>query len=121
MPSVRRLRASYPGRARRRRANVDAVYGLHGTIRAKPGQRDALLAILLEASKGAPRMPGCRLYIVSLVPDEPDAVAVTEIWDDKASHDASVTLESVRETIGRARPIIDGFGPSTTFTPVGGI
>ena len=97
------------------------MYGLHGTIRAKPGQRDALLAILLDASKGAPRMPGCRLYIVSLVPDEPDAVAVTEIWDDKASHDASVTLESVRETIGRARPIIDGFGPSTTFTPVGGI
>jgi quinol monooxygenase YgiN len=97
------------------------LFGLHGIIRAKPGQRDALLAILHDASKGAPRMPGCRLYIVSLVPDDPDAIAVTEIWDDKASHDASLTLESVRETIGRARPVIDGFGPSSEFRPVGGV
>lgn len=97
------------------------LFGLHGTIRAKPGQRDALLEILLQASKGAPRMPGCRLYIVSLVPDDADAVAVTEIWDDKASHDASLTLESVRETIGRARPLIDGFGTSSEFRPVGGL
>ncbi len=97
------------------------LFGLHGTIRAKPGQRDALLAIMVDASKGAPRMPGCRLYVVSLVPDDPDAVAVTEIWDDKASHDASLTLESVRETIGRARPLIAGSGTSTTLHPVAGV
>lgn len=97
------------------------LFGLHGTIRAKPGQRDALLAILLEASKGAPRMPGCRLYIVSLVPDDADAIAVTEVWDDKASHDQSIELESVRETIGRARPLIDGFGTSSEFRPMGGL
>ena len=97
------------------------LFGLHGTIRAKPGQRDALLAVLLDASKGAPRMPGCRLYIVSLVPDDPDAIAVTEVWDDKASHDASLTLESVRETIGRARPLIDGTGSSSEFRPVSGL
>ena len=66
-------------------------------------------------------MPGCRLYIVSLVPDDADAVAVTEVWDDKASHDASLTLESVRETIGRARPIIAEFGPSSEFHPAGGV
>ncbi len=97
------------------------LFGLHGTIRAKPGQRDALLAVLLDASKGAPRMPGCRLYIVSLVPDDPDAVAVTEIWDDKTSHDASLTLESVRETIGRARPLIAATGTSSEFRPVSGL
>ena len=66
-------------------------------------------------------MPGCRLYIVSRVPDDADAIAVTEVWDDKASHDASLTLESVRETIGRARPFIDGFGASSEFRPVGGL
>ena len=97
------------------------MYGLHGTIRAKPGQRDALLAILLEASKGASRMPGCRLYIVSLVPDDADAIAVTEVWDDRASHDGSLKLESVRETIGRARPLIAGMGTSTPFNPVAGV
>jgi quinol monooxygenase YgiN len=97
------------------------LFGLHGTIRAKPDQRDALLAVLLEASKGAPRMPGCRLYLVSLVPGDADAIAVTEVWDDKASHDASLMLESVRETIGRARPLIAGVGTSTEFRPVAGI
>ena len=94
---------------------------MHGTIRALPGQRDALLAVLLDASKGAPRMPGCRLYIVSLVPDDADAIAVTEIWDDRASHDASLKLESVRETIGRARPLIAGTGSSSEFRPVSGL
>ena len=97
------------------------MYGLHGTIRAKSGQRDALLAILLEASKGAPRMPGCRLYIVSLVPDDPNSIAVTEVWDDKASHDDSLKLESVRETIGRARPLMATGGTSMTFIPVAGV
>jgi quinol monooxygenase YgiN len=96
------------------------LYGLHGTIRAKPGQRDALLAVLLDAAKYAPRMPGCRLYVVGTIADEPDAISVTEIWDDKAAHDASLGLESVREIIGRGRPLIAGAGDSVTFTPVGG-
>jgi quinol monooxygenase YgiN len=66
-------------------------------------------------------MPGCRLYLVSLVPHDADAIAVTEVWDDKASHDASLTLESGRETIGRARPLIAGMGPSSELRPVGGL
>jgi quinol monooxygenase YgiN len=65
----------------------------------------------------APRLPGCRLYLVSLVSDEADAIAVTEVWDDQASHDASRTLESVRETIGRARPLIGGMGRPPSSVP----
>jgi quinol monooxygenase YgiN len=97
------------------------MYGRHGTIIAIPGNRDALLAILVHAASGAARMPGCRLYIVGAVLDDPNAIAVTEIWDDKASHDASLALESVRETIGRSRPLIAGFGPSSEFRPAGGV
>ena len=97
------------------------LYGLHGTIRARPGQRDGLLAILLEAASNAPAMPGCRLYLVSLVPGDADAIAVTEIWDDKVSHDASLSLERVREIIGRAKPLIAGMGASSEFHPVGGL
>jgi quinol monooxygenase YgiN len=97
------------------------LYGLHGTIRAKPSQRDALLAILLDAANDAHSMPGCRLYVVSLVPDDADAIAVTEIWDDKASHDASLALETVRATVARAGPLIAGMGTSSDFRPVGGL
>jgi quinol monooxygenase YgiN len=95
------------------------MYGLFGKMIAKPGQRDALIALLLEASRGAP-MPGCHIYIVSEVPAEPDAIAVTEVWDDRAAHDASLHLERVRLLIAKARPLIAGMGDSLELRPVGG-
>jgi quinol monooxygenase YgiN len=95
------------------------MYGLQGKLIAKPGQRDALLAILLGSSRGEP-MPGCRIYIVSEVPSEPDTIAVTEVWDDKAAHDASLQLERVRSLIAKARPLIAGMGDSLELRPRGG-
>lgn len=95
------------------------MYGLQGKIIAKPGQRDALIALLLEASSGEP-MPGCRVYVVSEVLSEPDAVAITEVWDDKAAHDASLKIERVRAAIAGARPLIAGMGESVELRPVGG-
>lgn len=96
-----------------------SLYGRYGTIRAKPGQRDALLAILTEGSRTS-AMPGCRLYLVGTVVEDPDAIAVVEVWDDAASHRASLALEGVRETIARARPLIAGFGAANEFVPVSG-
>ncbi len=95
------------------------MYGLQGKMLARSGQRDALLALLLEASRGAP-MPGCRLYVVSEVPAEPDAIAITEVWDDKAAHDASLQLESIRALITKARPFIASIGAPVELRPVGG-
>jgi quinol monooxygenase YgiN len=95
------------------------MYGLQGKMMAKPGQRDALLALLLEASRGA-AMPGCRVYIVSEVPAEPDAIAILEVWDDQAAHDASLQQESVRALIAKARPLIAEMGRPLELRPVGG-
>ena len=95
------------------------MYGLHGTLVAKPGQRDALIAVLLEASQGG-RMPGCRLYVVSEIPSEPDAISILEVWDDRAAHDASLQLESVRSVIAKGRPLIARMGASVELRPVGG-
>jgi quinol monooxygenase YgiN len=93
------------------------MYGLIGQFKAAPGQRDALIAILID-STGA--MPGCRSYVVASDPADADAVWVTEVWDDEASHRASLALPAVRDAIQRARPIIAGFGPRFETTPVGG-
>ena len=95
------------------------MYGLEGKMLAKTGQRDALLAILLEASRGTP-MPGCRLYIVSEIPAEPDAIAITEVWDDRAAHQASLQLERVRALIAKARPLIAAMEPPIELRPLGG-
>ena len=95
------------------------MYGLQGKLIAKPGQRDALIALLLENTAGD-GMPGCRLYVVSEIPAEPDAIAITEVWDDKAAHDAALQLERVRATIAKARPLIAGMGESVELRPIGG-
>ena len=95
------------------------MYGLHGKMIAKAGHRDALLALLLEASRGTP-MPGCRLYVVSEVPAEPDAIAITEVWDDRAAHQASLQLDRVRTLIAQARPLIAQMAPPLELRPVGG-
>jgi quinol monooxygenase YgiN len=95
------------------------MYGLQGKLIAKPGQRDALIALLLEASRPV-GMPGCRLYVVSEIQSEPDAISIVEVWDDKAAHDASLQMESVRSVIAKGRPLIAGMGESVELRPVGG-
>lgn len=94
-----------------------AMYGLVGQMKAVPGQRDALIAILLEGVNG---MPGCLSYIVAHDPGNPDALWITEAWDSKASHKASLGLPSVRQAITRGKPLIAGFGERFETTPVGG-
>lgn len=99
---------------------AEAMYGLIGKMTAVPGQRDALIAILLEGGS-LDDMPGCLSYIVATDPADADAIWITEVWDSKASHDASLTLPSVREAISRARPMIAGFSDNRVTTPVGGV
>jgi quinol monooxygenase YgiN len=94
------------------------MFGLIGKMRVQPGSRDALLEILL---KGTDRMPGCLNYIVAKDPADADAIWITEVWDDKASHKASLSLPSVQAAIAEARPLIAGFDSSTKTEPVGGV
>jgi len=93
------------------------MYGLIGKMRAVAGQRDALVAILLE---GTGSMPGCLSYVVALDPADADAIWITEVWDSEDSHKASLSLPAVREAISRGRPLIAGFDSHTVTTPVGG-
>lgn len=94
------------------------MYGLIGKMLAAPGQRDALIEILLEASAD---MPGCLAYVVAADATDPDAIWVTEVWDSKESHAASLSLPAVQQAIARARPIIAGFGERFETSPVGGV
>jgi len=91
------------------------MYGLIGRMKAVPGQRDALAAILLE---GTGEMPGCRSYIVAK--DTADALWITEVWDSADSHRASLQLTAVQAAITRGRPLIAGFDSQTETEPLGG-
>jgi quinol monooxygenase YgiN len=93
------------------------MYGLIGKIKAVPGQRDALISILLNGVSG---MPGCLSYVVAQDPADADAIWITEVWDNQASHKASLSLPSVKDAISRGRPLIAGFDQHIETAPVGG-
>ncbi|MFC0250623.1 putative quinol monooxygenase [Massilia consociata] len=93
------------------------MYGLIGKMRAQPGQRDALIAILLE---GTAAMPGCLSYGIAKDKLDADALWITETWDSQASHKASLSLPSVQAAIAKGRPLIAGFGERFETEPVGG-
>lgn len=95
----------------------NSMYGLISKIEAIPGQRDALAEILLDGVSG---MPGCRSYVVAKEHEDPDALWITEVWDSRESHEASLTLPSVRDAISKGRPLIAGFSERITTEPVGG-
>jgi quinol monooxygenase YgiN len=94
------------------------MYGLIGKMTATPGRRGELISILLESSAA---MPGCLGYVVAEDQEDNDAVWITEIWESRESHQASLELPAVRKAIARARPIIAGFGPGYETRPVGGV
>lgn len=93
------------------------MYGLIVKITAVSGQRDALISVLL---KGTGEMPGCINYVIAKDSREEDAIWITEIWDSKASHDASLILPAVQESMAKGKPLIAAFGQPIVTTPVGG-
>jgi quinol monooxygenase YgiN len=97
--------------------NMTKMYGLTGSISAKPGERDALVALLLAGVAG---MPGCLSYIVAHDLADNDKIWITEVWDSETSHKASLSLPSVQDAIKKARPIIAGMGDGRTTQPIGG-
>ncbi len=93
------------------------MYGLIGKMVATTGQRDAVIAIVLE---GIGDMPGCRSYVVARDPGDADAIWITEVWDDQQSHKASLSLPAVQGAILRAKPLIKEFAAHFITEPVGG-
>lgn len=94
------------------------MYGLIGSMDATRGNRDRLVEILLE---GTGSMPGCLSYVVALDPEVTDRIWITEVWTDREAHAASLGLPAVQAAIGKARPLLGGFGQRTETVPVGGV
>jgi hypothetical protein len=48
-----------------------------------------------------------------------NVIWVTEVWDSVASHDASLSLPSVKNAMPRAKALISAFDKMAVTTPVG--
>lgn len=95
-----------------------SMYGLIGKMTAMSGHRDELIDILLS---GTARMPGCLSYVIARDSGDPDGIWISEVWDSKASHGASLALPAVRDAIAKGRPLIAGFSNRVETIPVGGL
>ena len=98
-------------------ADAAPLHGLIGQMVAQPGKRDELVGYLREAT-GA--MPGCLSYQIALDAGNADAIWITEIWDSRDSHQASLQLPAVRAAIAKARPIIAAMPMHVETVPVMG-
>ncbi|MFJ3772901.1 putative quinol monooxygenase [Streptomyces sp. NPDC090075] len=96
------------------------AYGYIGSMRTRPGRRDDVVAILLSAA-GNLRALGCRSYVVGLAADDPDTIVVTEVWESKEHHDASLRLPDAKEAIAAAMPLLTGEFTSRELTVAGGL
>lgn len=94
------------------------MYGLIGRMLAVEGRREQLLAVLLE---GNAAMPGCRSYVIARDPGSDDGIWISEVWDSREQHQASLHLPHVQATIAKAKPMIAGFAERFETEPKGGI
>lgn len=93
------------------------MYGLIGKVTTLPGQRAALVALLVEGTSG---MPGCLSYVVAHDLEDEDALWITEVWNSEADHRTSLSLAPVQRAIQRGRPLIRNFEMQVRTVPVGG-
>jgi quinol monooxygenase YgiN len=89
-----------------------------GRLGTRPGQRDAVVSILLRPMAGL-KEAGCLLYEVGVNQDVADTVFVCELWESPEAHQASLQLDSVRAAIAEAMPLLSGDMGGNQFTVLG--
>ena len=94
-------------------------YAYVGSMRTRPGRRDAVIEILLRSAEGL-RGPDVTCTCGHLG-RRPDAVWVTESWETKKHHDDSLQLPETRAAIAEAMPMLTGEFDGHELTVVGGL
>lgn len=94
------------------------MYGLIVAFEALEGEGVKLAQILDEAFDG---LPGMLSHIVSCEPENPDRLWITEVWDSKESHEASLSTDKVQAAMTEGRPLIAAMGQRIETKPLAGI
>lgn len=98
--------------------DTENVYAIIGQMLSVPGKRDELITYL---SEGSADMPGNLSYVIWRDKADENSIWITEVWNDEASHKASLALPQVQDAIRKARPIIAGFGARAEVERAGGV
>ncbi|MGO1050128.1 putative quinol monooxygenase [Crossiella sp. CA198] len=95
-------------------------YGYLASMKTKPGHRDEVVAILLSGVDGL-RAAGCALYVVGVSATDADTIWVSEVWQSREHHAASLELPESKAAIGRAMPMLTGEFTGQELTVAGGL
>ncbi|APU13892.1 MULTISPECIES: putative quinol monooxygenase [Actinoalloteichus] len=96
------------------------MFGYLASMRTTPGHRDRVIALLTGGVDGL-RALGCTLYLVGASATDDDVIWVTEVWESREHHEASLSRPEVRAAIAEARPMLTGDVTSAEFTVAGGL
>jgi quinol monooxygenase YgiN len=114
--------AAWPASRRRRyrerkptESRETAMYGLISSMLVLPENRTVLTRALRS---GSVDLPGCLSYVVADDAEDSSIVWVTEVWEDKEAHAASLELDHVKAAIAEAKHVIIGFGSRVETDPV---
>src|SRR4051812_11247170 len=94
------------------------LFGYSATFVTLPGRRDEFASILTDGF-GSLAATGCRLYLIAAGSDDV-TLTVTELWDSREQHGASLQNPATREAIGRALLLL-ATPPSGGELPVLGV
>src|SRR5580700_599022 len=97
---------------------TSGMYGLIVKLTVVPGRRDEMVGILKES---AADMPGCLNYVAAKDSSDENAIWVTEVWENIASRDASLSLPAVKNAMVRGKAFISSFDKVAVTNPVWGI
>lgn len=96
------------------------TYERIGTLKSHPGKRDEVIAILLSGTDGL-ASANCYIYDVSIDLGDPDLLWVREVWEDQASHRASLQLPETKAAIAKAMPLLTGEFTGSEIELIGGL
>jgi len=95
-------------------------FAMFGKLTAHPGKRDELAKMMLASQETLSGMEGCIYYILHESEEDLDLLWITELWESREAHAASLQNEHVRELIGRCMPLIAEAG-GIKVKPIGGV
>ncbi|MCF2946698.1 antibiotic biosynthesis monooxygenase [Paraglaciecola aquimarina] len=81
-------------------------FGMQVALTAEAGKGGALAVIMLKAQELVTAMSGCQAYIVQLSVSDEHTILITEVWENKAAHQASLANPQVLALITQAKPLI---------------
>lgn len=96
------------------------MYGYVGTMKTTPGHRDEVVAIMLRDVEEL-RAAGCLSYVISVSDEDVDTIFVTEVWESRSHHEASLHLPTTRAAIDEAMPMLTGEFTGQQQEVVGGL